>query len=231
MRRALTHIWSSDAGLTALLCFLFLEIFVLYPIVGSALIGRNLIHVSFICILVSGVMTVIETPLWGWLALVLAVISFIGRIAMILCPGMALEALNSLLTPIFTGTLIVLILMQVFREGPVNYHRIAGAVAAYLLMGVLWGSLYFLIDLASPGAFNFATFPPPTEAHALAGKLVYFSFITLTSVGYGDILPAHPAVQTLAMLEAIVGQLFPAILVARLVAQEIEDREDRKQRQ
>ncbi|MEW6531039.1 MAG: potassium channel family protein [Thermodesulfobacteriota bacterium] len=230
MRRALTHMWSSDAGLTALLGFLFLEIFVLYPVVGSALIGRNLIHISFICILVSGVMTVIETPLWGWLALALGVISFMGRIGLVVYPGMTMEALNGLTTPIFTGTLIVLILMQVFREGPVNYHRIAGAVAAYLLMGVLWGSLYFLVDLASPGAFNFATVPPANEAHALAGQLVYFSFITLTSVGYGDILPAHPAVKTLAMLEAIVGQLFPAILVARLVAQEIEDREDRKER-
>lgn len=230
MRRALTHMWSSDAGLTALLGFLFLQIFVLYPSVGSEVIGRNLIHISFVLVLVSGVMTVIETPLWGRLAVALGIISFIGRIALIVYPGMALEALNALLTPLFSGVLVVLILMQVFREGPVNYHRIAGAVAAYMLMGVLWGSLYFLIDLASPGAFNFATFPPPTDAHALAGKLVYFSFITLTSVGYGDILPAHPAVQTLAMLEAIVGQLFPAILVARLVAQEIEDREDRKER-
>ncbi|MBM4327132.1 MAG: two pore domain potassium channel family protein [Deltaproteobacteria bacterium] len=229
MRRGLTHIWSSDTGLTALLGFLFLQLFVFYPLAGSDVLGRNLIHISFILILVSGVMTVIETPLWGWLALVLGAISFIGRIALIAHPTAALEALNSVLTPVFTAVLIVLILAQVFREGPINYHRIAGAVAAYLLIGVLWGSLYFLADLLWPGAFNFSTSPPPADVHALADRLLYFSFITLTSVGYGDVLPTHPAVRTLAMLEAIVGQLFPAILVARLVAQEIEDRQDRKE--
>ncbi|MBM3300968.1 MAG: two pore domain potassium channel family protein [Deltaproteobacteria bacterium] len=124
----------------------------------------------------------------------------------------------------FIGLLMFVILIQVFREGPVNAHRIAGSVAVYLLLGTLWGSIYFLIALHAPWSFQFTAGSVPAQPHALAAKFVYFSFITLTSVGYGDIVPVHPLAQTTATLEAIIGQLFPAILLARLVSLEIADR-------
>ena len=65
----------------------------------------------------------------------------------------------------------------------------------------------------------------------MQAKLLYFSFITLTSVGFGDIVPVHPVAQTLAMLEALIGQLFPAILLARLVSLEIESRQHKRKKE
>ncbi len=85
-----------------------------------------------------------------------------------------------------------------------------------------------IIALQDPSAFTFATILVPNEFHKLQSKLFYFSFITLTSVGYGDIMPVNPASQTVAILEALIGQLFPAILLARLVSLEIENRQSRK---
>ena len=108
---------------------------------------------------------------------------------------------------------LVVVLTLTFRSGVINFHRIQGAVAAYLLLGVLWAHAYALLASLRPDAFSGAR---------IAGEgprgFLYFSFVTLTTVGYGDILPLHPVARSLAMLEAVIGSLYLAILVARLVS-------------
>jgi hypothetical protein len=95
----------------------------------------------------------------------------------------------------------------------VTVHRILGAVAVYLLIGVIWAEAYDLVETIAPGALSVpAPHPPHDVAH-----FVYYSFATLTTVGYGDVVAVHPAARSLATLEAVVGQLYSAILVARLV--------------
>ncbi|HXB77134.1 MAG TPA: potassium channel family protein [Bradyrhizobium sp.] len=64
----------------------------------------------------------------------------------------------------------------------------------------------------------------PSDNLAIAANLIYFSFVTLTSVGYGDIIPLHPVARSLANIESIIGQLYPATLLARLVTLELEHR-------
>ena len=102
---------------------------------------------------------------------------------------------------------------QAFRAGPVNLHRIKGAVAAYLLLGLTWALAYELVALLAAGAF---------AGTGLGGSerpdFIYFSFVTLTTVGYGDVTPIHPVARSLAVTEALTGQLYPAILLARLVS-------------
>jgi hypothetical protein len=108
--------------------------------------------------------------------------------------------------------------VQVFRSGVVTVHRILGAVAVYLLLGLIWAQAYQLVWLAHPGAFTGAL------DDAAANPWVYFSIVTLTTTGYGDILPAHASARALANLEALIGQLYPAILLARLVSLEVARR-------
>jgi len=224
MHRHVKKLWTHDVGLTVLLGMLFFQIFVLYPFETSA-VGKMMVHFSFALILVSGAMTVVGTPIWGRVILVLVILSLIFRSVSCIYPSVLLESLNALISAIFLILLIVVILLQVFREGRINAHRIAGAISVYLLIGMAWGSLYLFVDLQSPGSFSLAEVHTQTGVHSVAVKLCYFSFITLTSVGYGDIYPIHPAALSLSMLEALVGQLFPAILLARLVSMEIEDRQ------
>ncbi|MGB7038066.1 MAG: potassium channel family protein, partial [Xanthobacteraceae bacterium] len=78
------------------------------------------------------------------------------------------------------------------------------------------------VALGEPGAFN--GLAPLRDNLTVAGDLIYFSFATLTSVGYGDIVPVHPLATGLANVEAIIGQLYPATLLARLVTLELEHR-------
>jgi hypothetical protein len=229
MHRHVKKLWTHDIGLTALLIMLFIQIFVLYPFETSA-IGQMLVHLIFMLILISGMMTVVGTPVWGRLTLVLGSVSLVCRALTYTHSGLVPQSLNPLMTAFFSAVLIIVIILQVFREGPINAHRISGAICVYLLVGLFWGSLYVLIDLQWPGAFSYPQLPASLEFHSRAGKLYYFSFITLTSVGYGDVLPVHSGAQTLAMLEAVVGQLFPAILIARLVSMEIEDRQGKRRR-
>jgi hypothetical protein len=121
------------------------------------------------------------------------------------------------------GMLTLVVLGQVFRDGPVTYHRILGAVAAYLLLGVTWAAAYKLVALHFPDAFT----GPVGHGKLAMDSWMYFSYATLSTAGYGDIVAQHPVARSLAVTEALVGQLYPAILIARLVSQEVQDRSSR----
>ena len=153
------------------------------------------------------------------LALAFALVTLVVRWAKIFVPSAGLATLDTLMSLVFLGMLAVIVLFQVFREGPITIQRISGAVVVYLLLGLMWALAYQLIELQQPGSFNFAD--APAIGDTLSARLVYFSFVTLTTLGYGDITAVSPVARTLAMLEAAIGQLFPAILIARLVSMEL----------
>lgn len=111
----------------------------------------------------------------------------------------------------------------VFEPGRITYHRIIGAIMLYLTIGLVFVALYTLIGAISPEAFNGLSV---TAGVSLPSDLVYFSFTTLTTVGYGDIFPVHPLARSLSNIEAIVGQLYPATLLARLVSLGQDSRKD-----
>ncbi len=121
------------------------------------------------------------------------------------------------------ATLVVLgrvVLGLVLRRGPITTRRIQGAIAVYLLLGFIWAQAYELLALWHPGAF--------TGAVDGSGPLpwTYYSFVTLTTMGYGDIMPVHPLARAAAVLEALTGQLYLAIMLARLVSLELQSRRD-----
>jgi len=103
----------------------------------------------------------------------------------------------------------------------VNYHRVIGAILLYLDIGVVFVALFCFVALLVPNAFN--GLGPLQDNLSVAGNSIYFSFVTLTTVGYGDIVPVHPFARGLANVEAIIGQLYPATLLARIVTLEIEN--------
>jgi voltage-gated potassium channel len=100
---------------------------------------------------------------------------------------------------------------------------IFGAVCGYLLLGIIWGLLYMAVETASPGSFRM---PATAGDDSLVGRpdrgvLSYYSFITLVTVGYGDVTPATPLTRTLAWIEAVTGQFYLAVLVAGLVGYKV----------
>lgn len=103
---------------------------------------------------------------------------------------------------------------QVLLSHEVKTNVIVGAMAIYLLLGLIWASAYALIALLDPQAFHGINAADGRTAFA---QLLYFSYVTLTTLGYGDITPAMPLTKTLAFLEAIAGTFYLAIVVASLI--------------
>jgi Ion channel len=117
----------------------------------------------------------------------------------------------------FIATITVAILVYTFRQKDINSDVIAGAIVAYLLMAVMWSQIYVVLEAAQPGSFNL-----PVGAHDSTQALLrYFSLVTITTVGYGDIIPATSAARAFANLESVVGQLYLVIQVAWLVGMHV----------
>src|SRR5262249_15288487 len=118
-------------------------------------------------------------------------------------------------------TLSVTVARAVFSPGKVTYHRVVGGVLLFLTIGVTFVALFGLLVLLVPNSLSNLR---NLQGNIHGGSLVYFSFVTLTTTGYGDIVPLHPYARGLANIEAIIGQLYPATLLARLVTLELSVR-------
>jgi voltage-gated potassium channel len=132
----------------------------------------------------------------------------------------------TVMTIVFFAYTATLILMEVARATEITTDALSAALCVYLLIGITWSGMYSLVYLLDPGSFAMPPMHPseyqgisPIRAEIL--RLLYFSFTTLTTMGYGDITPAAPASRGLAVLEAILGQFYVAVVVARLVSLQI----------
>ena len=220
--RVFSVFWASDSGLSLLNLFLIGLLFLAPAATGAGLLGRFLLDTVFVLILLAGVAVVSGARGPTLVISAFAVIQLITQVLRHVPGGVALDTLNLLCTVLFLALMAAVVLIQVFRKGPINLHRIQGAIAVYLMIGIMWGCLYQAILLNSPGAFLVLGIPSSAATHP--ETLFYFSFVTLTTVGFGDVTAVHPIARSLAMLEALMGQLFPTILIARLVAMSITSR-------
>ena len=210
-----------DRLLTGLTIVLIVLTFLIVPLHGSGLIvvkgyGLAIVLVMAGCILGSsaGLGAVAAILAGVGLAIVASVARYMGQPR----SGIYLDAAAWITVGI---ALAYVVARAVFAPGRVTYHRIIGAVLLYLTLGHIFVGFYGLAGLSAPHAFSGLDF---VEGPRLISDLTYFSFVTLTSTGYGDIVPVQPLARSLCNIEAIIGQLFPATLLARLVTLELEDR-------
>jgi ion channel len=121
-----------------------------------------------------------------------------------------------LLGKIFNGLfflfMILIILNYLFKEKKISTDLIMGSICVYLLIGLVWASVFAIMEITQPGSFKI-----PGEIGSNMSTFSYYSFVTITTLGYGDITPISAPARSLSVLEAIIGQLYIAILVARLV--------------
>jgi voltage-gated potassium channel len=123
------------------------------------------------------------------------------------------------------GFLIIAIshaLKQVVFGTEMNVNRLVGAICVFLLLGIIWSFAYSILELAVPGSFS--GFEPGHDPRSDSSWL-YFSFVTLTTLGYGDITPESATARTFAFMQAVVGQFYIAVLVAGLVSAYISDKQ------
>jgi len=211
---------AGEWGLRALLILLVVDIFIVAPIAQEVTsVVRPVVHSI---ILASGIAIASRSR-----GTILAVVGVLGVAGIVTHwtyhdhPTIVLQRADTALSLTFTAIVTSLTLLQVVRAGPITVHRIEGAVAAYLLVAYAWALAYQLVELSDPSSFSF---PAAAVPQTLRFRLLYFSVTTLTSVSYGDILPLAPVARCLAGLEGVIGQLFPVLLLSRLVSMELSFR-------
>jgi hypothetical protein len=224
INQRLPGFWREDRYLSFFLAFLVLmTIFV--PMVGESRPGRIAIDLTFALMLLSGAVATIHKRMLIYLILALTILEVTADLLAEFNPSFSPRGWDSALKVFCMAILVVMTLKQTFLlPGPVSVHRVMGGIAAYLLIGLTWAFAYKLLLELIPNAIHFQT---PLAAEGVTGepgRLIYFSFETLTTVSYGDAYPVHRIARSLTTAEALIGQLYPAILIATLVGMALQAR-------
>lgn len=183
--------------------------------------GQLVVTSSTVVMLALGVWSFKETRHWFW-----AGIGILVAIVVVVVIGMILESaglhyVHLLLMLGFFIWTTWLAASHVLFTGTIDDNKIVGAICIYLLLGLIWTMMYLLVAEAVPDAFNGLQQAPWYDNFSV---LSYYSFTTLTTLGYGDISPNLPIPQFLAYMEAVVGVLYIAILVASLIGVRMSNR-------
>jgi Ion channel len=203
-------------SMALLLCLLMLDVFVVpFALAPDSFLVRTARDVLLSLILLSGIAAVSDHRRQYLTVAVAAGVAIMIRFTAWLVPLDTISGLldvTALLSLAILGTVVGI---KVFGTGRATFDRILGAVALYILIGVVWAEAYQLVNshmtLAYAGISH-------ESARGDRATWLYFSFVTLTTVGYGDITPVAHIARSLAILEALIGQLYPAIVLARLVS-------------
>lgn len=207
-----------DSVLTVLTLLLMLLMFVLAPLQAAGLILVQAMGFFVVLALIAGTVVLSGSKTAFVLMLIAVTINAVAAVRRLHAPSNLDIAMVACGWIIIATTLGWVVARVVFGAGRVTYHRIVGAVLLYLLIAVTFASLFVFLDLVFPKAFSGLNV---SDNPGLASELIYFSLVTLTSTGYGDIYPVHPIARSLCNLETIIGQLYPATLLARLVTLEV----------
>lgn len=191
--------------------------FIWAPFVEEIEGGELIVSILFSLVLLSAVLAVAERRRVLLIAIVLAIPAIAGKWINHFRPDLvppALFLVAGLLLMIFV---IANLIRFVLRAPSVNTEVLCASISAYLMLGLMWTLAYWLVDQLTPGgAFSFNTNAGTRSMNGFTG--FYFSFITLSTVGYGDITPVSRIARWLAAMEAMTGLLYVTVLIARLVA-------------
>ena len=202
--------------------FIYLTLSLLLLLLGASLVdqftvkhGQQLVQAFTVITLISGIMRFRNSKLSfrigsGVVVVVVVAVSLLG----IWLDESGLYNLHLVILIVFYIWVTWLAIGQVLFSGPVDSNRIVGAICVYLLLGLIWALCYLLIAQLVPGAYNGLEQAPWYENFS---AVAYYSYVTLTTLGYGDISPVVPIARFLVYMEAITGVLYMAILVASLV--------------
>lgn len=179
----------------------------------EGLVGIGLlVDIFATLILASAIYAVSSNKRLLCLALLLAFPTFIIHWANYFVEVNKLPLIGEIFSGLFFAFMVVVILNYLFKEKTITTDTIAGAICAYFLIGLMWASIFAILELLQPDSFG------PANMSAESSSFRYYSFVTLTTLGYGDITPISARARSLSLLEAITGQIYLATLVARLVA-------------
>jgi hypothetical protein len=191
------------------------------PFLNSSNLGQMIFSFLLIIIPLSGIYAVISDKKQLSIALILAIPFIIINTINTLIDHSVLFYLNTILAILFYLYTIVVILNVILRSKRISHDILFGAISVYLLIGVTWAAFYSVTERLSPRSFKSSV--PDINIYEYTGQIdwsdyIYYSFSTLSTVSYGDIMPVNPFARTLSVFEAVTGVFYVAILISLLVS-------------
>ncbi len=221
--------WTHDRSITALLFYLILSLFLWMTFSGNGWIEFIVRDIVFNLIVLSGIFAVLTRWKQQAFFISLGIMALIIRIFSQAFPIFWLHVFTSISSIAFFSILVYLVSHHVFKEGAVNFYRVQAAIVIYILLGIIWATLYDLIYQIIPSGFEFSG--RSTIADHSFSQFLYFSFVTLTTLGYGDVVPVASVAQSLVIFQGMFGMLYPAVMIARLVSLEIDHKKSSRHHQ
>jgi hypothetical protein len=211
LRRAFT-----DHALTVLVGLLLVEAIVVPALAQAFPRSRHGVEAVSLIVLAVGALRVCwHVGASKWFVLFSALSAGLS-VLNIWLPDASLRVWDAVFNAAAFASLLILALRYTFAKGPINWHRIMGSVAGFLLIGMTFTQLHRLVAMQVDGAYSLLG--QVVGYDAVVPHLWYFSFVTLTSLGFGDIVPLHALARALTVVEALVGVLYPAALLGWLVS-------------
>jgi hypothetical protein len=189
--------------------------FTLAPILEGFATGGLFLILNLYITLVSATSELAEKRVLFWTAIPIAISSMVLLLASHYNQSWSMVFASQLVLALFLAMVSASLFSYLGRKGQITSDRILISVSLYFLLGLTWFALYNVINLLQPGSFAEAGTPLTGIPHW--STMLYFSLVTLTTLGYGDILAIKPAARMVTTLEASSGVLYIAITVARLV--------------
>ena len=223
----LNHLWNKESGLSGLFVLLFIMHFVLIPVFGSFSSFMVIINIFWMLFLIAGIVSLSKSKKHKFMFIIILTAFILFRWLSVFIETPFIHLGDIIFTMLTFGLLIYLVLVKVFEPGPITEYRVIGSIVVYMILANLWSVIYLFIYEHIPGAFQITL--PPFESNTLQANFLYFSYITITTTGYGDIFPLHPFARAMVQIEAIIGVLYPVILIGRLVSDANENKAKQKQ--
>lgn len=200
-----------------ILLFSLLGYIIIDPILSPYPFGAGTIEVAGLLLFFSCIYAISDTKKHFTIAVGLFTCSILAKALINFMDSgdhiLYIRASDFVISACFYGFAGFLILGYVMKEGKVTRDKIAAAICVYIILGVVWGLFYGLTETLDPGALGGGI----NAGLRNTGSAVYYSFITLTTVGYGDITPVSQVARSLAIVEGLAGQIYLAVMIARLV--------------
>lgn len=208
--------WREEKGLSSMLLLLAVMHFVLIPLLGSYSFFRVLLNVFWMLFLAAGIFSLQTSERKAfWISYIPFLFIVFGWIN-VFSSNTVVSIVDFALTVGTFVLVIILILIKVFEPGPVTKYKIIGSIVVYMILSNLWSVIYLFLFQEIEGSFAISR--QSFKISSQQADFLYFSYITITSTGFGDIIPLHPLARSLVQAETVVGVLYPVILIGNLVS-------------
>jgi hypothetical protein len=211
------HFWDKESGLTSMFIMLCISNFLVIPFFSRENpVMFLLIRLFWFFLLFAGIFNLSENRLQMRRFSIIPILLIIVSISKLIFSNNLLDYLEFLVMLTVFALLIGMVMVKVFENGSITIHRVIGSILAYMLIGNLWSQIYQFIYIHVPGSLQISD--SLSVSGVPSSVFLYFSYTTLTTTGYGDIIPVHTIARTMAIIEQLIGVLYPVVLIGRLVS-------------